>query len=70
MLYKHLKMGKTVRPLLLNKTPEEVQHFISEQLQIREPFYQKARYMLDVSLMDNYEKINITVAKARQLLGV
>lgn len=70
VLYKHLKMGKTVRPLLLNKTPEEVQHFISEQLQIREPFYQKARYMLDVSLMDNYEKINITVAKARQLLGV
>ena len=70
VLYKHLKMGKTIRPLLLNKTPEEVQHFISEQLQIREPFYQKARYMLDVSLMDNYEKINITVAKARQLLGV
>ena len=70
VLYKHLKMGKTRRPLLLNKTPEEVQHFISEQLQIREPFYQKARYMLDVSLMDNYEKINITVAKARQLLGV
>lgn len=24
VLYKHLKMGKTVRPLLLNKTPDEV----------------------------------------------
>ena len=23
VLYKHLKMGKTVRPLLLNKTPED-----------------------------------------------
>lgn len=32
-LYAHLKMGKGVRPLLLNKTPEEVQVFIREQLQ-------------------------------------
>ena len=28
VLYKHLKMGKTVRPLLLNKTPDEVKTFI------------------------------------------
>ena len=66
----HPKPGTTSRPLRPHTTPDEDQHFISEQLQIREPFYQKARYMLDVSLMDNYEKINITVAKARQLLGV
>ena len=28
VLYGHLKMGKTVRPLLLNKTADEVQVFI------------------------------------------
>ena len=28
VLYGHLKMGKAVRPLLLNKTPEEVRLFI------------------------------------------
>ena len=44
--------------------------FIKEQLLNREPFYLKAQYLLDVSLMDNYEKIKISVAKARQLLGV
>ena len=38
VLYGHLKMGKTVRPLLLNKTPEEVQVFIKEKLQKSEAF--------------------------------
>ncbi len=63
-------MGKTVRPLLLNKTPEEVQLFISEQLTQRETFYSKARHVIDVTLMDSYEKINITVSQIRALLGI
>ena len=66
----HLKMGKTVRPLLLNKTPEEVQVFIKEQLQKREAFYTKAKHTLDVNLMDNYDKIKISVAKVKELLGL
>ncbi len=70
VLYGHLKMGKSVRPLLQNKTSEEVKVFINEQLQIREPFYSKAKYTLDVNLMDNYEKIRIFVTKLRELLGL
>ena len=70
VLYKHLKMGKSVRPLLLNKTPEEVQRFISEHLQAREQFYTRAQFTLDVNLMDNFDKIKISVAQARQLLNV
>jgi shikimate kinase len=70
VLYGHLKMGKTVRPLLLNKTPEEVQVFINEQLQKRESFYKKAKHTLDVNLMDNYDKIKISVAKVKELLGL
>ncbi|MBO5466043.1 MAG: shikimate kinase [Prevotella sp.] len=69
-LYKHLKMGKTERPLLKGKSQEELIAFIREQLEKREPFYTKARYMLDVTLMDNYEKIKISVEKIRELLGV
>lgn len=56
VLYKHLKMGKTIRPLLLNKTPDEVKTFIEAQLKQREPFYAKAKHIVDVSLMDNKEK--------------
>ena len=70
VLYGHLKMGKTVRPLLLNKTADEVQVFIREQLEKREPFYSKAKHTLDVSLMDNYEKIKISVQRLRELLSI
>lgn len=70
VLYKHLKMGKTVRPLLLNKTPDEVKTFIEAQLKQREPFYAKAKHIVDVSLMDNKEKIKTTVDAIRGELGL
>lgn len=70
VLYGHLKIGKSVRPLLLNKTPDEVQQFIREQLEYREPFYSKAKKTLDVNLLDNFEKIQISVEKLRELLNI
>lgn len=70
VLYRHLKMGKTVRPLLLNKTPEQVQAHIEEQLREREEYYKRAKHTLDVTLMDNYEKIKITVAKLKEVLKI
>ena len=69
VLYKHLLMGKIERPLLKNKTPEQLIDFIKEQLEKREPFYTKAKHVLDVSLMDNYEKIKISVNKILDLIG-
>ncbi len=70
VLYKHLRMGKTERPLLKDKTPEEMQHFITQQLQQREPYYLKSRHILDVNLLDTYEKINISVANIRRMLNI
>ena len=70
VLYKHLIMGKGDRPLLKGKSPEELIVFIREQLQKRESFYLKARYTLDVNLMDDYDKIQISVAKLRKLLNL
>jgi shikimate kinase len=64
----HLLMGKTERPLLKGKTPEELIDFIKEQLEKREPFYSKARYTVDVSLLDNYDKIKFTIEKLKELL--
>ncbi len=68
VLYMHLQMGKGVRPLLLNKTPDEVKEFMSRQLAEREAFYSQAKYTLDVSLMDNFEKIAVSVAEVKKLL--
>jgi shikimate kinase len=70
VLYKHLQMGKGVRPLLLNKTPDEVQSFITKQLALREPFYAKAKHTIDVNLMDNFEKIAITIQHIREELNL
>ena len=70
VLSAHLRMGKTIRPLLLNKTHEEVELFIGEQLAQRENFYGKARHIIDVSLMDNYEKVRITVSQILAQLGI
>lgn len=69
VLYTHLKMGKGVRPLLLNKTPDEVQAFIRQQLPERERFYCQARHTVDVSLLDNYAKIKISVERIKELIG-
>ncbi len=70
VLYGHLKIGKTERPLLKNKTPEEMQEYIREQLDKREQYYLQAKHVLDVNLMDNYEMIKISVAKLRELLNL
>ncbi|MCR4853697.1 MAG: shikimate kinase [Prevotella sp.] len=70
VLYDHLRMGRTERPLIKGKSPEELMEFIGQQIKIREPFYSQAKYTLDVSLMENYEKIKISVDNLRKLLGV
>ena len=70
VLYKHLQMAKVERPLLKGKSKVELLTFIKEQLEKREPFYTKARYTLDVSLMDNYDKIKTSVGKIKELLDL
>ncbi len=67
VLCKHLTMGKVERPLLKGKSPEQMAEFIAGQLRRREPYYLKARHIVDVSLLDNYKKIKITVEKIRKL---
>lgn len=70
VLHQHLQMGRTVRPLLLNKTADEVRAFIAEQLKQREAFYSKARHTLNVDLLDNFDKIQDSVQQVRQLVGI
>lgn len=62
--------GQRRTPLLLNKTPEEVDKFIHEQLKLREPYYEKAKHIIDINVMDNYDKINAIVQQIRDLLNI
>ena len=70
VLCAHLRMGKTRRPLLEGKTPEELLGFVTEQLARREQYYLAARHVLDVDLLDNYEKIKVSVERLRSTLGI
>ncbi len=70
VLCAHLRMGKTRRPLLEGKTPEELLGFVTEQLARREQYYLAARHVLDVDLLDNYEKIKVSVERLRSMLGI
>ena len=69
-LYKHLLMGKIERPLLKGKTPEELIAYITNHLQEREPYYSKAAQTLDVSVMDDGDKISDSVTRLRKLLSL
>lgn len=70
VLAMHLRMGKGKRPLLEGKSPEELETFISEMLVTREPFYSKAKYTLDVSLLDTSTKIHESVKLIKDLLKI
>lgn len=66
VLVAHLKMGKGVRPLLAGKTDEQLLEYIRETLAKREGFYLKAKHVVNVNLMNDYDKIHITVEQVKE----
>ena len=63
VLFRHLKMGKGVRPLLLGKSDEELMEYITEQLKKREEYYLKAKHIIDIPCMEDEDIIQDTVNK-------
>jgi len=70
VLYAHLQMGKKERPLLKQREPAAVLATIQAHLQEREPYYRQAKHTLSVNLLDNFEKINASVAQLSALLNL
>lgn len=70
VLAAHLMMGKVERPLIKGKNYDELVQYIGQTLCERELYYMKAKHVLDVSLLDNYEKIQTSVNLIRDMLGV
>lgn len=64
----HLSMAKGHRPLLEGKSPEELEAYVRAQLEAREPFYSKARHVVDVNILDSFERINDVVELIRREL--
>ena len=70
VLTQHLKMRRVERPLLNGKSEEELLDFVRTSLQEREPYYLKAKHVVDVTLLDNYDKLQTSVQLIRKELGL
>lgn len=70
VLFQHLKIGKTERPLLKNKTDEEMMSFIRSSLETREPYYNQAKHILNVNLLTEYKNIKETIGTIREMLNL
>lgn len=70
VLFRHLKMGKGVRPLLLGKSDEELLEYIRENVRKREEFYTKATHIIDIPCMEDEDRIQETTDKIITALGL
>jgi len=68
VLEQHLRMGKSVRPLLLGKTPEQLREYIGESLRTREPFYAKAKHTLQIEVINDRSQIQDYVQEIARML--
>lgn len=69
-LHSRLIRGRHKRPLIANKTDEELRLFIVEALQERMPHYNKAQIKFQSDLLENECEISDTVARFRTLLSI
>ena len=69
-LCRHIAMSRGDRPLLKGKSPEEIRAFVEQQLQAREPFYEKAKHVVDINVLDSFEKIDDIAKIIRHTLNI
>ena len=68
VLFRRLKVAKQQRPLLANKTDEELVAFIQEALQKRLPHYTKAKHVFNGEFLENRRQIQQSVERLKELL--
>ncbi|MBO7661275.1 MAG: shikimate kinase [Bacteroidaceae bacterium] len=70
VLRTHLLMAKSQRPLIQGKTPDELRDFIKESLANREPFYAKAKHIVQIEVLNSRELIDKYVDRICQELAL
>ena len=70
VLFRRWKVAKHQRPLLANKTDEELMTFIQEALEKRLPYYTKAKYVFNGELLENRYQIQQSVERLKELLNL
>ena len=67
-LLQRLIIGKHKRPLLQNKSDDEILSVIREQLLWREPYYSKAKLTFDSTELENSKEISSTTKKLAEMI--
>lgn len=68
VLFKRLKVAKQQRPLLVDKTDEELVGVITKGLQERLSFYMKAKHVFQADELENRSQIRKSVECLKELL--
>ena len=69
-LIQHIGMSRGHRPLLDGKSPEELDAFVREQLAAREPFYMRAQHIIDINILDSFDRIKDIVDSIQAATGL
>ena len=69
VLFRRLRVAKQQRPLLANKSDEELMDFICEALQKRHPFYSKAKHLFKADELEDKRQIQASVDSLRKKLN-
>lgn len=68
VLFRRLKIAKSKRPLLMDKSDEELMDVIQNALKIRIPFYSQAKYVFNAESLEDREQISCSVQRLKTLL--
>lgn len=65
-LLEHIRLSRGERPLLKDKSPEELRQYVVEQLAEREQYYMQAQHIIPIDVLDEEEKIQRLVGIIQQ----
>lgn len=70
VLFRRLKVARMSRPLISDKSDEELSRYISGELSRRSPFYEKAAYRYCGDRLESVSQVAESVAGVRKILGI
>lgn len=70
VLFRRLQIAKQSRPLLRDKSDDELRAFIVEALEKRRPCYSRAAYALGADELESREQIAGTIIRLKKMLGL
>lgn len=69
-LYERLIVAIDHRPLLKDKSPDQIREFIDSSLRKRHPYYSQAHYILPSDMLESPREIASTITQFLQLVGL